>query len=447
MVNLVCGVMVAVSLSAGPEPAAPAVEPTLPLEAALAELDARSLSLAQARARAEGASALAREAASGLLPVLQGQLSYTRNSADAAVTPPVITVTPGGPVLTKGPTLFIQPLEQKTASASLRVPLLAPNAWFDLAASRDAARAADGAALATRAAVRTGFAQAAYASAAAEEVVGATEKAVANAAELEASAGRRVAAGTAAPLDALKAQTERVRRESDLAQARASLGRARLALGILLGREGPVRVGVPDPAEEPPGAPTPAPGTPPEALAAQAVAHRPEVAAQAAQVDAARAQVRSAWSRLAPTVQASGSIFASDVPYPTGDKDGWRVGVDLTWTLYDGGFRYGKRREAEARLAEARAGAEAERLAVVEEVLNGARDLDLARERLRLAGAQARLAGDAAASARRSFEAGVASSLDVIDANDRLYLADVGLADARARLAQARLAFDRAVGR
>ena len=47
---------------------------------------------------------------------------------------------------------------------------------------------------------------------------------------------------------------------------------------------------------------------------------------------------------------------------------------------------------------------------------------------------------------RRGFEAGVASSLDVIDANDRLYQADVGLADARARLAQARVALDRALG-
>ncbi len=41
----------------------------------------------------------------------------------------------------------------------------------------------------------------------------------------------------------------------------------------------------------------------------------------------------------------------------------------------------------------------------------------------------------------------MASSLDVIDANDRLYQADVGLADARARLAQAQVALERALGR
>ena len=56
------------------------------------------------------------------------------------------------------------------------------------------------------------------------------------------------------------------------------------------------------------------------------------------------------------------------------------------------------------------------------------------------------LADDAAASAKRSFDAGVASSLDVLDANDRLYQADVGLADARARLGMARVALARPAG-
>jgi len=60
---------------------------------------------------------------------------------------------------------------------------------------------------------------------------------------------------------------------------------------------------------------------------------------------------------------------------------------------------------------------------------------------------QRQLASDAAASARRSFEAGILSSLDVIDANDRLYTSDINLADARARLGQSRVALERAVGR
>jgi outer membrane protein TolC len=130
----------------------------------------------------------------------------------------------------------------------------------------------------------------------------------------------------------------------------------------------------------------------------------------------------------------------------TGEKDGWRFTVDLTWAIYDGGLREARRRQARAQLAGARAAEEAQRLAVVQEVQDGARDLAVAGERLRLAETQRTLAADAAESARRSFEAGVASNLDVMDANDRLYQADVGLADARARVAQAAIALDHARG-
>jgi outer membrane protein TolC len=408
--------------------------PELSLSDALAELDRQNPSLAQARSRAAEAAALARQSAAVLLPTLSAQATYQRNSDSAVFAMPAV---PGSEPI------VIQPLESTTVSGSGRVPLVVPNAWFDLAAARGAARSADRSAEATRLALRTAFAQSAYLSIGAEEVVAASERAVANAAELVRSAERRVAAGTSAPLDVLRARTELVRRESDLEDARASLDRARLALGVLLGREGPARILAPEVAT----APVPELEVPREALVREALARRPEIAAQRAQVEAAEAGVRSAWARLAPQLSASGVIFASDQPNVTGEKDGWRATVDLSWSLYDGGFRYGKRRQAQAQLAGARAGGEVQRLSVLQEVEDAVRDLTVARERLRLADTQARLAGDTAASVRRSFEAGIASSLDVVDANDRLYGAEIGLADARARLAQARLALGRALGR
>jgi outer membrane protein TolC len=334
----------------------------------------------------------------------------------------------------------IQPLEAFTGQGTARVPLVKPSDWWAVAAAKDTERASSASLEATRRDLRAAFAQAAHASRAAEELVAASEAALKSAAELERSAGRRVAAGTSPPLDRLRAQTDRTARESDLAQARANLERSRLALGVLLGRERPVRVLVPEAAP-------PADAGSPDTLGRAAVATRPEMEARRAQVAAAEAQVKSAWARIAPDLSASASYFASDVAYPTGEKDGWKVTVDLAWPIYDGGFRYGKRRQAEAQLSGARAGEEAERLTVVQEVENASRDVAVAVERLRLAQSQRTLASDAAASARRSFEAGVASSLDVIDANDRLFFADVRLADARAQLGQAAVALDRAAGR
>ncbi len=424
-----------------PEPPTPPRVREVSLSDALAELERQNLTLAQVRSRTEEASALVRQSASAILPALTAQAGYTRNSAEAKIALGSLLDRLGIP-RTSGPsTVFIQPLESFSAQGTVRLPLLVPSAWFDLAAARDAARGAGHGAAAARQQVRAGLVEAAHGSVALEESVVASERAVDSAAELARSAERRVAAGTAAPLDLLRARTELVRRQSDLENARAQLDRSRLALGILLARAYPIRIAVP----APPSADDLPQGE--EALAAEALSRRPEIRAQAASIDAAEAQIRSAWARLAPQLSASGSVFASDVPYPTGERTGWRATVDLAWTLYDGGFRYGKRRQAEAAAAGARAAAEAERLAVVQEALDAARDLAVAKERFRLAESQRSLASDAAASAKRSFDAGIASSLDVIDSNDRLYLADVGLADARARLASARVATARALGR
>jgi outer membrane protein TolC len=413
---------------------APADLPTLTLDAALEEVDRQSLTLVQARSRAEEADGVVRQALSALLPTATAGVTWLRNSDQARIAlPPALG----------GMTVDMQPLESTTLIGSVRVPLIMPSAWFDLAAARDTARAAGLSASATRLAVRTSLAQTAHLAAAAEEQVAAAERAVANADELVRSATRRVGAGTAAPLEITRAQAELVGSESDLAGARASLDQARLAVGILLGREGPVRVLVP----EVEGAPNPELSAESDQLVSEALESRPEVAAQRAQENAARAGIRSAWARLAPQLSASASIFSADVPYPTGKKDGWRATLDLTWPLYDGGFRYGKRHQAEAQAAGARAGLSEQELAVRREVQDALRELSLAIERLRLARSRLGLAADSAASIRRSFEAGVSSSLDVIDANDRLYVADSGLATARARLALARLALRLALGR
>jgi outer membrane protein TolC len=336
--------------------------------------------------------------------------------------------------------LVIQPLGVWTVAGTVRVPLLVPNAWSEWTAAQRAADAVAATAESARLQLRASLAEAAWAAAAAEEIVVVSERAVTVAEEHRRSAARSVTAGTEAPLAVLKAETEVVKRQSDLAQARANRERSHLALGVLLGKGEPLRVLLPPVAGGEAAQQL-------ESLLAEALESRPELAAQEAQIRAARAQVTAARLRWLPQLSASGTFFAADVPYPTGKKDGWRLNLDALWPLYDGGFRGGKRDQAEAGLASARAAAEAQRLNVVQEVQDTRRDVSVAGERLRLAEQQRELATAAAASAKRTFEAGVASSLDVLDANDKLYQAEVGMADARGRLGIARVAFDRALGR
>ena len=412
----------------------------LTLDQALAELDSQSPTLVQARSRVADARALATQAAVPLVPTVIAAGGYTRNSADAIVDLSKIHLTgvPAG-ALPSGP-LVIQPLGVWTVSGSLRVPLVVPNAWADWAAAQRAADSVAATAESARLQLRASLAQAVWAAAAAEEIVAVSERAVTVAEEHQRSAARGVTAGTEAPLSVLKAETEVVKRQSDLAQARANCERSHLALGVLLGRTEGLRVLLPpQPGSEA--------GRDVESLVAEALQSRPEIAAQAAQIRVAQAQATAARLRWLPQISGSGTVFAADVPYPTGKKEGWRLTLDALWPLYDGGLAFGKHDQAEAALVTARAAAESQRLGIVQEVQDTRRDISVAGERLRLAEQQRDLATAAAASAKRTFEAGVASSLDVLDANDKLYQADVAMADARGRLGIARVALDRALGR
>jgi outer membrane protein TolC len=184
-----------------------------------------------------------------------------------------------------------------------------------------------------------------------------------------------------------------------------------------------------------------------EGLTREALDQRPELKAQALLVTSYEKQASAALWRIAPQISASGSAFAQSVPFPTGQKEGWQVTVDLTWTLYDGGWRYGRARQAEAQADQARAADTQTRLQVVQEVQNSARDVEVARTRLGLARKERDTAAEAAASARRGFEEGIASSLDVLSANEVLFTAEVQVAEAGARLGGALAALDRAVGR
>jgi len=410
----------------------------LTLEDALALLDRQNPTLAQARARTAEAAGVSRQALAAALPTLTAAGSYTHNSDEASAPLGELFALLGakGPV---PPDLIIQPKDVLAVSGSLRVPLFAPSAWADTAAARFSERSVQAAARAARDELHTALVEAAFRAGAAEEVLQASERALKSADDQAELASRALSAGTGVPLSVLQARTEAVKRRSDLLRARAALERARLATGVLLGQDEPVRIPLPPPQA--------AAETDPRAVAEEALGRRPELASAAADIAAARDALRSAHFGILPTLFAAGSLFAQDVALPTGKEDGWRIVIELDWSLYDGGLRYGRARQAEGALLAARANEDALRVKVREEVLDAARDLEVASEGLHLAEEQVRLASEAAATARRGFAAGISASLDVLDANDRLYRSEMDLADARAKLGIARAQLDWAAGR
>jgi outer membrane protein TolC len=410
---------------------AAAAEPaTMTLGEALDALGRDAPGLAVARARAEAAHGVARQAAAAWLPIVAATGTYLRNDDEVVLSFGDLLGQLPLPVPIEAPDdVTIQPLEVWNGALTARVPLLAAPAWAETRAASRAASAADAGLEEIRNELEAAVVAAAASVEAAEGVVTAAERAVIVAEAHLRSTRIALEAGTATKVDLLAAEAEVARRKSEAVQARSTLDKALDGAGSLLGVDGPVRIALPDAA-----APASLPGA------------RPALSAAAAQVDAARAKVSSAWLRHLPTLSATGLAQAATVPYPTGNDTQWRVGLEATWTAYDGGLRYGRLDQARAELEGAEATLRAETLRVSKELRDAERDLSVAREQVALAEEQAKLAAEAASVAEKGLAAGTTSALLARDVEQQAFAAEVGVAGARARLRIAEAQWRRAGG-
>ncbi len=434
-----CGLALALLLAVAPARAAddlPEPTPTVAtmgLDDALARFRAESPTAEQLAGRVMEARAQVRLAASQLQPILAARGSYTRNRDDAIFSlsdmlGQLIDLLPNNVEIDPSiipDDFIIQPQEQWTGAGSLQVPLVDARAWADWSAAKKAAEATEAGVEAARLQVEGGVVKAAWLASAAAESVEANRKGVEAARSHRDSAQRRMDAGIGTELDVLQADTELVRRQSDYVQAVADLDKARRGLGALLGLDGPVEVTVPalDMVQ-------PAAGD--EDLSR----HPTMISAEAATLAASR-QVTSALLRQLPTLSGSARYFLSDVEYVTGEKDGWQLGLELTWVLYDGGARYGLLDRARGQRQQADARARQAALDLARDVAEADHAVDVARQRLRLADTAVATATEADATATRLYEAGLVSSLDVLDAQQRLTDLELAHAGARAQLAAA----------
>ncbi len=417
----------------------------LDLDEALARFNDDSPTAEQLAARVDEARALVRLATAPALPVLVAQGSYTRNNAEVSVglgdafsvlgdsLPFELEIDTSG----LPDDILIQPLNQLSTAASLQIPLLAPAAWAEIGAvrgQRDVVIANTEAAMSQ---ARTALVRAAWFSRAAEELHETRERAVETTAEHLARAERRRDAGVGTALEVLAAETELSRRRSTLAQAEADLSKSRRALGALLGLGGQVRIDVGEVPEDARNA---------EASVRSASTSHPDLAPARAVGAATERAGKAVWWRHAPTLSASGQVFASDVPFPTGLKSGWRVGLQLQWVLYDGGARYGMLGRSQAQRAGAQASARQVELDADREVRDALEAVAVARVRLQLAEAGLRTATAAEASSARLFDSGLVTHLDALDAQQRLAEADAGRAGAVALVGAALADLDRVTG-
>ena len=178
-------------------------------------------------------------------------------------------------------------------------------------------------------------------------------------------------------------------------------------------------------------------------LFAEALARRPEYKQDQLRVDAAAAFVRQTLRNFFPDVTAGGFYGAQRADM----NEVWELNIGLTWSIFDGGNRVARYREARAAYEAAQARVKARELDISREVEQAQLTLAETEERIQAAQALVASAQENFRLAQGRFDAGVGTILELTDAQLALTQAQNTEAQALAdhRIAVARL--ERAIGR
>ncbi len=195
-----------------------------------------------------------------------------------------------------------------------------------------------------------------------------------------------------------------------------------------------------------------------DALVAEALGKRPDYLQIKAQAEAAEATVRQTFRDFFPNLTGSGTygiVGITGVPDPgsrsthgfidSGPQ--WNVGLTLSWTVFDGGGKIARYKEAKANVDAIKARVRDTELQVWQQVEQAYLNLGAAEESIGAAGKAVESAQENYDLARGRFDAGVANIIELTDAQLALTTAQSTEAQALSdyRIAIARL--EQALGR
>jgi outer membrane protein TolC len=178
-------------------------------------------------------------------------------------------------------------------------------------------------------------------------------------------------------------------------------------------------------------------------LQSEALRQRPEYRQVRLRTDASEALARRSFLDFFPDITGGG--FYGGTRTDLGDV--WELNFNLNWTIFDGGGRIARYREAKANLDAARARVKAQELDISREVEQNVIAVEEAQERIQAAQKSVESAQENFRLAQGRFDAGVGTILELTDAQLELTRSQNLEAQALAdyRIALARL--DRSVGR
>jgi len=404
------------------EAAAPVKE--LTLEQALVMAKRSNKTLVVERTRLAQAQVSVDQAWSVLFPTLAAQGKYSRNNAQVEF-----------PGLGR-----IQPYNQLDASLTASTLLFAPAAYSGLRAVQAGLVGAEQNMLVSEDALLFAVAQTFYGAAIADEVMTARDSNIAVARATLETAQTRFSGGAVTKVDVDRAQLAVLRAEQAKREAQLARSQSYRALSTLIGAEGAFRVVPTAPSST---------GQAGEAVGGDldlVLKLRPEFRALEAMERESELERKSYLLRWAPSISAFGNARVFNYKNFAQDNHSWVVGATLDWVLYDGGVRDNQRHLYVARLAEAKARAEVFRESVRDDIANGKDTIDTKRRAQQTAERSVGLAQETVDLTRTQYEAGSATQIDVLQAQDALVAAQDALARAHFDIALADLGLRRAAG-
>jgi outer membrane protein TolC len=398
------------------EPVPPAAKVITDWRQALRIVRGRSTEVAIAQSRIEEARANSRSVLARSLPTITGTGTVNRH-----------LITGTGPRLSNqgiDPRATIpDPRQIWNGTISVNQPLLDMKAWYDHGSASQRERISQLSARDTERLVLAALADALVNVFTSERLAEVSRISLRSSLSTSDLTRRRARLGAAAALDVLRTEQEVTRSRAQVVQADENLRQSREALGMALGYPEPWGVN---------------PEVKLDQLAAdarhvcqpvQAVDTRADVLAAQANVDAAQRAETSADYTLLPTLDLLSDFTVTSSPFTANGKEyQWTVGAMLTIPFYDGGARYGARRQAEAQSETARHQLEQARRQATLEVTQSQRQVGVALANLQVSQQSRDVAGESARLAQVAFVNGSGTSFDLVDAARQLREAEVDLA-------------------
>ncbi len=336
----------------------------------------------------------------------------------------------------------VTPYTQVTGGASIAQPVVNLPAW---PLYRQAERLLDAQKAASTDAKRVlefNAAQAFFNTLATEAVLAAAQRRLDTAKATLADTQARVQAQLNSSNDVTRAELDLASAAQEVAADDGNVKNAYLALGYVLDAKVTAALVPPEDTLQVAGKPTPAV----DAMVAYAITRRPDLLAAKYAAVAAHHFADEPLLRIAPTLGVTMGMNGNTLPMASGYYTDETLVSTLTWQIYDGGNRYADKhsRDAAAHVADLNA-----QMLVRQVGLN----VETAATQLASAQAQFRAAGDAVTAARKNvdeaatlYRLGLATALELTDANDSRFEAEVGYSGAEFAMALAYLALRQAMG-